>query len=197
MGLAIVLASCGGRVHSGTRAPTSWTKSTVHGDSLTVSFTHPRSWRSQLQPLSIHYSATFGFLSNFVLQQFCHFGQSGEACTWADLGRYPSNGVLMTLGTYGCGPGPRSQQELLGAGNPMTIDGHVAHRFTANGQGCLGTGAEYSVSYRVLDGKAEGIFGIEFCYRGSNPGTFQSEADRVARTLHIRPGPSGLGAQPD
>lgn len=185
------------RVQSESHVPALWARSTFHGDRLTVSFAHPIAWRSQLQPFSLHYGTMFGFLSNFGLQQFCRSAPTGGfGCIWADLGQFPRNGVLMTFGTGFYGPGRMSQQELLGPGTPTTIGGHVAHRQMGNGQECLGTGALSSVSYRALDGKIQGVFSIEFCYRGPSPGTFRSQVDQVARSLHLGPGPPGLGPQP-
>jgi len=161
-----------------------------------VSFTHPKSWRSQLQPVSFHYATIFGFLSNFGVQQFCHSSSTGGGCIWADLGRFPRRGILVTFGSGGYGPGPMTQEELLGAGTPLTIGDHPAHRRTGRGQGCLGTGARSSVVYTVLDGRNQGVFRIEFCYRGPSTGTFQNQADQVAQSLRLDAGKTGLGPSP-
>jgi hypothetical protein len=193
---AILFSTCSGSVRSVARTPASWTRSVFHGDSLVVSFAHPASWRTRLQPLSLHYGAIFGFLSNFGVRQFCHSGPTGGGCIWADLGPFPRRGILVTFGTGGYGPGPLSQKELLGTGTSLIVGGHPAHRHLGRGQGCLGTGARSSVSYTVLDGKHQGVFGIEFCYRGPSTGFFVSEAERVAWSLHLGPGPPGLGPSP-
>jgi hypothetical protein len=184
------------RAHADSQIPASWTNSTFHGDSLTVSFDHPGSWRSELKPLSFHYSDIFGFLSNFTLQPFCHSYATSYDCIWAQAAQFPANGVLMTFGTVGYGPGIESGRALLGPGRATPIGGRAAHRVSGNGRGCLGTGATASVSYAVVDGKTQGIFGVTFCYRGAQPGKFRSEADGVAQTLRLNRGPSGVGAQP-
>jgi hypothetical protein len=193
---AILLSTCGFSLGSVARTPASWTRSTFFGDSLVVSFAHPRSWRTRLQPLSLHYGAIFGLLSNFEVQPFCPPSPTGGGCVWADLGAFSRRGMLVTFGTGGYGPGPISQKELLGAGASLVIGGHPARRHLGRGQGCPGTGARSSVSYTVLDGKDQGAFGIDVCYRGRSTRSFLSEADRVARSLHLGPGPPGLAPTP-
>jgi hypothetical protein len=168
----------------------------VHSDSLRVSFQHPTSWRSLLQPLGLHYDATFAFLANFPLRQFCHQVPNSFTCLWADLGPYPAIGVLMTFGTFGYGPGPMSRQELLGPGAHLKVGGRTARRRVSDGVGCLGTGAQHAVSYTVVDGEPQGIFGVTFCYRGPPRRQLTAQIDRVMRTMRIAPGPPGVGAQP-
>lgn len=178
--------------------PPAWSHSTFHGDSLTVAFAHPSTWRSQLGPLSLHYGDTFAFVANFSLLPFCGSSAPGSfGCLWAKLGPYPPNAVLMTFGTTGYGPGQLTQTQLLGHGTPVLVGGHQARRTMGIGQGCLGTGATNSESYSVLDGRSQGAFWITFCFRGPNEHLLMSDADQVVGGLSLVPGPSGVGAQPE
>ncbi len=107
-GFAVVVAGLGvfaldvsGRLHSPTSAPAAkgathkrtpgapWMVQEFHGDGLVVTLDHPTAWHSQLQPLSIHYAAVFGYLANCPLQQFCirrRRASNARGPTWA---RYP------------------------------------------------------------------------------------------------------------
>jgi hypothetical protein len=198
--LATTLSSCSGTsANESPKSPSFWTASTFYGDSLTVSFKHPAAWQSQLEPLSLHYAATFGFLANFTLHQFCGSVVRGGGCIWADLGPFPPNGLLLSFGTNGYGPGLLTQKELLGPGTVVSIGGHLAHRRVnaePAGGDCLGTGAQESLSYTVLDGKRQGAFYIDFCYRGPHLRALRSVANQVAGTFRIAPGPVGVGPQP-
>jgi len=176
--------------------PANWTKSTFHGDSLTVSFDHPKSWESQLGPNGFHYSDTFAYLSNFTLRQFCQGTNGGFSCIWANLGPFPPDGVLMTFGTGGYGPGTETRRQLLGGGTKVLIEGRLAHRSVGTGQGCLGTGGESSLSFAIVDGRPQGAFYVNFCFRAPHLSVLRSEADRVAKTTHIERGPPLIGAQP-
>jgi len=196
--LAFVMTACESSPESLGKSPAaSWTRSTFHGAGLTITFDHPPTWKSQLRGRGFHYSATFGFLANFGLHQFCGSPASGPGCLWRVLGPFPPNGVLMTFGTFGYGPGDESQAQLLGPGAAMMVNSRVARRSVGTGEGCLGTGANSSLSYRMVDGQTQGAFAIDFCGRGPNVRLLESEADRVARSLHISPGPAGEGARPD
>jgi hypothetical protein len=188
---AVALPSCAGHsTKSGAQVPASWVRSTFHGDGLTVSFEHPPSWRTQLAGRGFHYGDTFAYVANFGLNRYwCGNPENSGACIWKQLGTYQPNGMLVTFGTGGYGPGGQSQQQLLGTGRPLSIDGHAARRVSASSQGCLGVGAEASVSYTMLDGKSQGVFAIGFCYRGPQLSELQSEADQVALSLRLGPGP--------
>jgi hypothetical protein len=103
---------------SPTPSGSQWIVQSFHGAGLIVTLDHPVTWRSQLQPLSIHYSATFAFLANFPLQQFCtHPTPSTFSCTWADAATLPPGGMLVEFGTGGYGPGHTSSGALRGDSN--------------------------------------------------------------------------------
>lgn len=186
-----------GATRSSTSSHQTWTYSSFTGAGLHVRFEHPAAWQSQLRPLGLHYSATLGFLANFHLNQFCGSpSPTSYRCIWADLGPFPPDGILMEFGTGGYGPGPMTQKELLGSGHRVTVGGHTARRQLGSGVGCLGTGAQSSVIYRVTDGQAQGIFSIDFCLRGPYRKSMQTQIDRVIRSFRITPGPPGVGVQP-
>lgn len=88
-----------------------WVVQDFHGAGIVVTLDHPTAWRSQLQPLSLHYTAIFGFLANFPLRQFCtHPTASSFECTGANIGKIPIDGVLVNFGTEGYGPiGPEQK----------------------------------------------------------------------------------------
>ena len=100
----------------------------------------------------------------------------------------------MTFGTGGYGPGDTTP--TLGPGVPTTLNGRRAHRTSGNGEGCLGVGATDSISYAVLDGKTQGEFGVDFCFRGPGLSSLEHKADQVAQTLRIAPDPTDLGVHP-
>jgi hypothetical protein len=197
--MVLVLAVSGYARPASGQVPSSWIKSTFHGDGLTVSFDHPKSWQSQLGPNSFHYYDTFAYLSNFTLHQFCEEHEppgSGFTCWWKDVGAFAPRGVLMTFGTGGFGPGgAESHAQLLDGGARVKIGGRLARRTVGVGQGCLGTGAQSSLSYVILDGKSQGAFDVEFCFRGPQVSKLRTEAEQVAKTIRLHPGPSGVGAQ--
>jgi hypothetical protein len=172
-----------------------WVTQSFHGAGLVVSLDHPVSWRSQLQPLSIHYSATFAFLSNFTLQQFCtHPTTSSFECTWADAGTVPTGGVIVMFGTEGYGPGPGIPAQLLSEGTPTTVDGRRAAEQT--GTMCLGVGADHRTTYFVDDGQPQGLFDITFCWRGSST-AFAGDVRAVVSRLTLRPDPTDSGPHPN
>ena len=193
------LASCGAQSNeAGTRDVPQWVRSTFHGDGLTVSFAHPPSWRIRVAGRGFHYYDAFAYVANFGLDKYwCGNPENSGACTWSELGNYPPGGMLVSFGTGGYGPGAETQQQLLGSGKSLTIGRHRGRRRSGSGQGCLGIGADASVSYSMIDGKSQGIFGIAFCYRGPHLSSLQAEADRVARSIRLGPGPQNLGPGPD
>jgi hypothetical protein len=173
-----------------------WVDQDFHGDGLVVTLDHPVAWRSQLKPLSLHYTAVFGFLANFPLQQFCsHPTSSSFECIWANAGKVPTDGVLVEFGTEGYGPGPQPKGQLLSHGTPTTIDGHRASEQSGNGAGCLGTGADHSLALWIDDGKPAGVFDITFCWLGSNP-ALAEDVRKAASRLSMRPDPSNSGPFP-
>jgi hypothetical protein len=173
-----------------------WVTESFHGAGLVVTVDHPVAWTSQLQPLSIHYSATFGYLANFPLHQFCrHPTSSSFECTWADAGPVPMGGILVTFGVEGYGPGPDIAAQLLSQGAPTTVDGHRAALQTGNGSGCLGTGAAHNDTYFVDDGPTGGVFDISFCWLG-NSSTLADDVHTVTSRLTLRPDPTNSGPFP-
>jgi hypothetical protein len=200
-----VVVSSGGRSAAvgglASAAPSStpgvhWVDEDFHGDGLVVALDHPVAWRGQLQPLSIHYAAVFGFLANFPLQQFCsHPTSSSFECTWANAGKVPTDGVLVKFGTEGYGPGPQLKGEFLSRGTPTTIDGHRAAEQSGNGAGCLASGADHSLALWIDDGRPAGVFDITFCWLGSNP-ILAKDVRMVATRLILRPDPSNSGPFP-
>jgi hypothetical protein len=161
-----------------------------------VTLDHPVTWRSQLQPLSLHYTAVFGFLANFTLQQFCtHPTSSSFECTWANAGKVPLDGVLVNFGTGGYGPLPIETSQLLSQGTPTTIDGRRASERSGNGSGCLGSGAAHSMTFWIDDGKPAAVFDITFCWLGSDP-TLAEDVHTVATQLSLRADPTNAGPFP-
>ena len=201
---AITLSSCAGasaeRLSASPPTPppgVQWVDERFHGAGLVVTLDHPAAWASQLQPLSIHYSATFGYLANFPLQQFCSRPSSSSfECTWADAGHIPIGGMLVTFGVEGYGPGPGIPAYLLSRGTPTTIDGRRAAEQAGPGSGCLGVGAGHSIAYFVDDGPTGGVFDIEFCWAGNSP-ALSNDAHAVASRLTLRPEPTNAGPFPN
>jgi hypothetical protein len=167
-----------------------------HGAGLVVTLDHPAAWRSQLQPLSVHYTAVFGFLANFPLKPFCtHPSASSLECSWANVGRIPFNGVLVTFGALGYGPGPDQKGQLLSQGTPATIDGRRAAELSGSGSACLGSGADHALTLWVDDGKPAGVFDITFCWFGADP-SLAADVNTVATHLTLRPDPTNAGPFP-
>jgi hypothetical protein len=179
------------------RAPgVQWVVEDFHGDGLVVTLDHPIVWRSQLQPLSLHYTAIFGFIANFPLQQFCtHPTSSSFECISAHVGKVPMDGVLVRFGTSGYGPGSGEKGQLLSQGTPTTIDGRRASERSGNGYGCLGSGADHSLTFWIDDGKPAGVFDIAFCWLGSAP-LLAEDVRTVATRLSLRPDPTNSGPFP-
>jgi hypothetical protein len=138
-------------------------------------------------------------VANFPLNpHWCTFdngaGASGVACIWNEVGAFPEDGVLMTLGTGGYGPGPSSQG--LGPGQPITINGREARLVeNDNGGDCLGVGATSFRSFTVKDGKSQGVFNISFCFSGPGDRVLQHEARVVVATLRMRSDPKAAGLE--
>ncbi len=173
-----------------------WVAQDFHGDGLVVTLDHPVAWRSQLQPLSLHYIAVFGFLANFPLQQPCtHPTSSSFECTWANAGKVPMDGVLVNFGTDGYGPGPEVRGQLLSLGTPTTVDGRRARELSGSGSGCLGSGAAHSLTLWIDDGKPAGLFDIGFCWLGSAP-NLAAEVHQVVAHLTLRADPTKAGPFP-
>jgi hypothetical protein len=172
-----------------------WVEESFPGAGLIATLDHPVAWRSQLQPLSIHYSATFGYLANFPLQQPCwHPSSTSFECTSARFGTIPMGGMLVTFGVEGYGPGPGIPAQLLSQGTPTTIDGHRASE--QSGNGCVGVSSGHNIRYYVDDGPTGGVFDIEFCWLGNSP-TLADDAHTVASRLTLRPDPTNSGPHPD
>ena len=173
-----------------------WVTQSFHGAGLVVTLDHPVSWTSQLQPLSIHYSATFGYLANFPLRQPCwHPSSSSFECTWASMvGTMPMGGMLVTFGVEGYGPGPGIPAQLLSQGIPTTIDGRRASM--RSGDGFLDTGADHNATYYVDDGSTGGVFDIDFLWRGS-AASLADDVHTVASRLTLRPDPTDSGPFPN
>ena len=173
-----------------------WVTERFHGAGLVVTLDHPVAWTSQLQPLSIHYSATFGYLANFPLRQPCwHPSSSSFECTWAKMvGTMPVGGMLVTFGVEGYGPGPGLPAQMLSQGTPTTIDGHRAAVQTGNG--FLGTGADHNATYVVDDGPTGGVFDIRFLWRGS-AASLADDVRTVVSRLTLRADPTNTGPYPD
>jgi len=173
-----------------------WVSEAFHGDGLILTIDHPATWRSQLQPLSIHYATAFGYLANFPLQQFCtHPTSSSFECTWANAGKVPMDGVVVNFGTEGYGPGGFGKDQLLSQGTPTEIDGRRASERSGNGIGCLGVGADHSWTFWIDDGKPAGVFDINFCWRGSNA-PLAEDVRTVATRLTLRADPTDSGPFP-
>jgi hypothetical protein len=173
-----------------------WEVQDFHGDGLVVTLDHPVAWTSQLQPLSLHYTAIFGFLANFPLKQFCtHPTVSSFECTWANIGTIPMNGVLVTFGTEGYGPGPGGKSQLLSLGTPTTIGGRRASERSGSGSACLGSGVDHALTLWIDDGKAAGVFDITFCWVGGAP-SLADDVNTVATGLRLRPDPTHAGPFP-
>lgn len=173
-----------------------WVTQRFPGGGLVVTLDHPVAWTSQLQPLSIHYSATFGYLANYTLHQFCkHPTSSSFECTSADAGAIPMGGMLVTFGVEGFGPGPGIPAALLSQGTPMTIDGHRATEMAGTGR-CLGGGTDHFTTYYVDVGRTGGVFDIEFCWLGNAP-SLAHDAETVATGLILQPDPTNSGPFPD
>jgi hypothetical protein len=173
-----------------------WVAQDFLGDGLVVTLDHPVAWRSQLQPLSLHYIAVFGFLANFPLQQPCtHPTSSSFECTWAHAGKVPMDGVLVNFGTDGYGPGLEVRGQLLSLGTPTTVDGRRARELSESGSGCLGSGAAHSLTFWIDDGKPAGLFDIGFCWLGSDP-NLAREVHQVVAHLTLRADPTKAGPFP-
>ena len=171
-----------------------WVDENFHGDGLVVTLHHPIAWRSQLQPLSLHYTTVFGFLANFPLKQFCSNPTSYILeCNWANAGKIPPGGVVVEFGTAGYGPGSVQKNRFLSQGTLTTIDGHRASE--QYGAGCPGSGADHSLAVWIDDGKSVGVFAISFCWLGSSPSLAQ-DVRIVAAGLSLRPDPSKSGPFP-
>ncbi len=184
--VGVTLSSCAGASAATFTATTpsaspgsQWVTESFHGAGLVVTLDHPVTWTSQLQPLSIHYSATFGYLANFPLHQFCtHPTSLSFECTWADIGTIPVGGMIVTFGVEGYGPGPGIPAQLLALGTPTSIDGHAASEQSGNG-GCLGVGGDHRTTYFVDDGPTGGVFDVTFCWLG-NAASLADDARTVA-----------------
>src|ERR1700694_1815728 len=185
--LTLVPPGCGTGPASGA---TPWVKGTFHGAGLTVTFEHPPFWRTQLSGHGFHYSATFAYMANFPLNKlWCGNPANSGACYWAQLAKFPANGVLLTFGTEGYGPGPSAG---LGPGRSISISGRAAR--VQNGGACqLGVGSSRSLSYTVADGETQGVFYMSFCFAGPTYGQLQSQAQTVAQTLRLTPDPTLSG----
>jgi hypothetical protein len=171
-----------------------WVDENFHGDGLVVTLDHPVAWRSQLEPLSLHYTAVFGFLANFPLRQFCSNPTSHIVeCNWANVGKIPTGGVVVEFGTTGFGPGPVKRTQFLSQGTPTMIDGRQASE--RYGAGCPGSGADHSLALWIDDGKSAGVFDISFCWLGSNP-SLAEDVRLVATQLTLRPDPTNTGPFP-
>jgi hypothetical protein len=197
--VALILALPGHATPTSKPSPSStpgvqWVDENFHGDGLVVTLDHPVAWRSQLQPLSLHYAAVFGFLANFPIKQFCSHPTSYILeCNWANAGKVPTGGVLVEFGTTGYGPGPVQKGQFLSQGTPTTIDGHRASE--RYGAGCPGSGADHSLALWIDDGKSAGVFDISFCWLGSNP-SLAKDVRMVATRLSLRRDPSNSGPFP-
>jgi hypothetical protein len=200
----VLVSSCARTTAVATRPPAApsstpgvqWVSEDFHGDGLVVTLDHPVAWQSQLQPLSLHYTAIFGFLANFPLQQFCtHPSSSSFECTWANAGKVPMDGVLVTFGTGGYGPVEVDKRQLFSQGTPTMIDGRRASEQSGNGSGCLGSGADHSLRFWIDDGKPAGVFDITFCWLGSNA-TLAEDVHTVGTRLSLRPDPNHSGPYP-
>ena len=174
-GFAVVVAGLGvfaldvsGRLHSPTSAPAAkgathkrtpgapWMVQEFHGDGLVVTLDHPTAWHSQLQALSIHYAAVFGYLANYPLQQFCtHPSATSFECSWANVGKIPMGGVLVSFGTTGYGPGPGVKAQILSQGTPTMIDGRRASERSGSGSVCGGSGADHGLTLWIDDSHPE------------------------------------------
>lgn len=75
-----------------TGVPRGWTTSTFYGGGVSVTLPLPRDWTQRLPGRSFHYSATFAYLANYPVQQFC-----GGPCIWADAGQFPMGALLSAL----------------------------------------------------------------------------------------------------
>ena len=179
--------------------PSSWVESTYRADGLLVTMNHPPSWTARLPGRGFHYADVWSFVANFPLNpHWCTFnngvGGSGVACIWKQVGTFPKNGVLMTLGTGGYGPGPSTQ--ALGGGKPISINGREARMLVFDtGQGCLGVGEKSSLRFTVKDGERQGEFNLLFCFSGPKDRVLQNEARVVVATLHMRPDPKAAGLE--
>jgi hypothetical protein len=173
-----------------------WVVEDFHGDGLVVALDHPAAWKSQLQPLSLHYAAMFGFLANFPLQQFCSNPTSSSfECIPANVGKVPMGGVLVNFGTDGYGPGPGARVQLLSLGTPTTVDGRRTRELSGSGSACLGSGADHSLTLWIDDGKPAGLFDISFCWLGSAP-NLAADVHRVVARLSLHPDPTNSGPFP-
>lgn len=194
--LTVTMAACSSATtttRTSDQTRTSWTTKTFHGDGLAVSFSLPRAWQPQLPGQSFHYYDIMSFVGNFPLNhRWCTSTPTSETCTWRKVGIFPPGGVLMTFGATGYMPGAKP---TLGPGTTTTLDGRRARRSTSHG-GCLGVGATDSVGYVVSDGKSQGEFDIEFCFRGAGTTAFERMADQVAHSLRIAPDPTNQGVFP-
>jgi hypothetical protein len=197
-----ILSSCAGvsaalapEAASSTPPSAQWVEQSFHGAGLVLTLDHPVAWRSQLQPLSLHYSATFGFLANFPLHQFCsHPSPLSFQCTGADAGTLPAGGVVAMFGTEGYGPGPGIADALLSQGTATTVDGHRASERSGNGSECLGVGANHDLTFWIDDGRSQGVFDITFCWLGS--ALLSDDVHAVANRLTLRPDPTNAGPSP-
>ncbi len=207
-GLGVFALDVSGRLHSPVAAPAAkgarhkstpgapWVVQEFHGDGLVVTLDHPAPWHSQLQPLSIHYAAVFGYLANYPLQPFCtHPSATSFECSWANVGKIPLDGVVVSFGTSGYGPGPGVKAQLLSQGTPTTIDGRRASERSGSGSVCGGSGADHALTLWIDDGKAAGVFDISFCWHGSDPSLAEA-VNKVATTLTLRPDPTNAGPFP-
>lgn len=173
-----------------------WVAQEFHGAGLVVTLDHPAAWRSQLRPLSLHYTAVFGFLANFPLQKFCtHPTSFSFECIGANAGKVPMDGVVVEFGTGGYGPLPIETSHLLSQGTPTMIDGRRASERSGNGSECLGSGADHSMTLWIDDGKPAGVFDITFCWLGSDP-TLAEDVHTVATQLSLRADPTNAGPFP-
>jgi hypothetical protein len=198
----VVLSSCGQAAAAvrpsatPSRTPgVQWVAQDFHGDGLVVTLDHPVAWTSQLQPLSLHYTAILGFLANFPLRQLCtHPSSSSIECSWSNVGTIPMNGVLVNFGTEGYGPGPDEKSQLLSEGTPTTIDGRRASERSGSGA-CSSGGVDHALTLWIDDGKPAEVFDITFCWVGSEA-SLADDVNTVATGLRIRPDPTHAGPFP-
>ena len=183
-----------------TPSPASWAHADYHGDLLVVALTYPADWRSQLEPLSLHYTTVFGFLANFTLPPYCQSSSDSLACSWSGIRSFPSSGMLVTFGAeVPGGPGGVSTGgSILDRGTRTTIDARRASEQSGQAPestpGNCPTGADHWLTYAV-DASPRALFYIQFCWRGADP-VLATDAQSVGTHLTLSPDPTFSGPFP-
>jgi uncharacterized protein YuzE len=183
-----------------TPTPVSWVHADYHGDLLVVTLTYPADWRSQLEPLSLHYYAIFGFLANFPLPQYWQRTSESLSCSWSAIRTFPLGGMLVTFGAEVAG-GPAGVSpggSILDRGTRTSIDGRRAAEESGQAPestpGYCPAGADHWLTYAV-DASQRAIFDIRFFWRGADP-ALANDAQTVGAHLTLRPDPSYSGPFP-